>query len=588
DFFVLHTKGNIRLHHPEQKFPTPVAGGKYVRESNRYIGSEDSILFLKLPEKKSELQLSGPSSFKWLVEGSQQSLVSLKKGKLKVDAKDSLDKDLQIQVPYGSITIRQATLYIAVRSDGSAWVDVEAGQVQVRKESVEETKENPEILGQGENTLIASQKKDNKLNEKERKKLRVIFDYRRNESEDSKPEEKEKKKSHKEDSAQGSGSDDKAEGKVMASDAELKEGQADGEGEYRYDSGNIYKILAVFICILAVVAGIIWYLRRPKSKKKEKIKEAPKGDASDDNYDSDEIFVIRGNLTSHDGLFETEKTTHILGDVEDGAAIDAKHKLVIKGSFQGATLKSTENVSVQGGVNGQGRAIMEIDGDLESSYINELTAKIGGDVVAHQAIRNSKIAADGSITVETKDIMGGIIASYSTIECEKLGSDFCETEVILGQKASVVFEEKCRPEDKGADALEKTDDEAPTEEGKAEEGEAQDSGDDWGAGEEADGDGWGDEEVATKAEVDEEAQLEDELSEAIQESEAKKNDGENQNAAEVNPKASLRVFDEIVSASIIHGAARLEQKKPARGPVETQPDPENPSRLRLKGFVRNE
>jgi hypothetical protein len=214
-----------------------------------------------------------------------------------------------------------------------------------------------------------------------------------------------------------------------ASSAELVEGEGNAEGEYRWDSG----INPIFF-ILPLCIGIgIYYYKRKKQKEDEQTNSESGANQRDTGYESEDVQVWRGALTANDPPLVTVKKTIITGDVEDGASITAQHELVIKGSFQGAHLTSSHDVSVESGINGQNKARLDIQGKLTTSYISEAILVCGTQVEVQKAIRNATVLSEGDVRVLGKNILGGVVASHAVIQTPAIGSDFCETKILLGQ-----------------------------------------------------------------------------------------------------------------------------------------------------------
>jgi hypothetical protein len=56
----------------------------------------------------------------------------------------------------------------------------------------------------------------------------------------------------------------------------------------------------------------------------------------------------------------------------------------------------------------------------------------------------------------------------------------------------------------------------------------------------------------------------------------------------VHKKAKLQVFDEWISALVIHGDAKLDQQKELPGPIETKLDPTDSTKLQVVGFRKDD
>lgn len=420
---VVHLKGQVTTLSPGEPLPKLSEIGFEYSGNYKIFSSDFSELVLK-HQTSIEMSLAGLSNLEFLGLQENQHLLNFAKGHLLISLKQENKLAHLIKVPYGNIALTTGDVLVEVRQDNTAFV-----YAQTKNSKLTHMRGQKKTLKEGESVIIDRFGfKKPKINPD---KFRVIFDFSRDPSKEtlvmkSAAPNKQEQEGNK---PKESDSDSKTVRGKVAKDAKIVEGEGSGEGEYKWDLGP--NLLFFIIPILLLVATITYFkLRKPKDKTKEK---DSKDESSDDhNYEAEDVYVIRGNLTSNDEKLTTTKTTHILGDVEDGAEIEATHKLLIKGSFQGAKLISTHNVTIDGGINGTGKANLQINGDLKTTYIIEANILCTGNLTVSQAIRNSKVATEGLIKVERKDIIGGIIASRTGLECETLGSDFGETEIHLG------------------------------------------------------------------------------------------------------------------------------------------------------------
>lgn len=422
----------------------------------------------------------------------------LQKGAVRVVV-NQRQEALQVELPHGLVHLKQADVILLRRQDGATVMKVDDGlaQVLVKEKFIDVEKPKKVIIDEHGVRVI----EENLL-----ERSRAIFDFtERPEILEQAMEEREREEGDK--MVKGGEVDDiTIRGK--ASNAELVEGNANGEAEYRWK--NAMNPLYFLIPLIGIVAFVIWRKRAMAKAQAELAKQKSKAEPKDKSYESEDVHVIRNNITANDEPLVTHKETHILGDVEDGAVIEARHPLRIVGSFQGASLKASSHVSVEGGINGQNKAHMIIGGDLKASYISEAKVVCRGGVEVRKAIRNAEVVADGDIVVEEKNILGGFVSSLESISTPELGSDFCETQLELGRGASQIWQERCE------------------------------------------------EAVPWKS------------------------------SDEFNRRASLKVIDEWFSALVIHGEAKLDQKKEIPGPVATKLDPTDLSKLQVAGFRKDE
>lgn len=420
---IVHLKGQVTTLIPGEPLPKVSEIGFEYQGNYKIFSSDFSELVMK-HQDLIELSLAGLGNLDFLENQDAKRMLNFTKGFLLLSLKEANSTVHNIKVPYGQIELSQGEVFIEVRQDNTAFV-----YAQTKDMKLTHMRGQKKTLKEGESVIIDrfGFKKTNINPEKSR----VVFDFSRDESkEDLVMKSVAKNQQQQKDELQKNtdSSSTTVRGKV-AKDAKIVEGEGEGEGEYKWDLGPNLLFFAIPILIFA---GLIAFFKLRKPIKKTEEKNKTDKESKDSNYEAEDVYVIRGNLTSNDGKLSTTKTTHILGDVEDGAEIEATHKLLIKGSFQGAKLVSTHNVSIDGGINGMSKANLQINGDLKTTYISEANILCTGSIKVSQAIRNSKVAAEGLVVVEKKDIIGGIIASRTGIECEILGSDFGETEIHLG------------------------------------------------------------------------------------------------------------------------------------------------------------
>jgi len=433
-YHVIHQKGLITTLEPNDPFPQKSELGYEFKVPFKIFTPDFSELVL-LQTTVGELQLAGLSNLDLLKDQAQIRHLSLSKGYLALNLFKENTLAHTIAVPHGKIEWMVGNAIIEVRTDDSALVSAEQEQLTITHRRGE-----TKLLKTGESIVI--DRFGFKPVHTDLEKIRVIFDFSRKPEQEKKllaQAPKPKKTPHastEEKKAQASSPTAKS--KKVAKDAKITSGEGNGEGEYKWSLGP--NLLVILAPILLLAAWLV-FLRLKKAKQAQaELEETTKHKTNaKDEYHAEDVFVIRENLTSNDPKLITTKTTHILGNVEDGATIEASHKLLIKGSFQAAKLISTHGVTIESGINGSGKADLQIVGDLKTSYISEANILCLGTVKVDQAIRNSKIAAEGLIKVERKDIIGGLVASRTGIECQTLGSDFGETEIQLGNHAQVIW-----------------------------------------------------------------------------------------------------------------------------------------------------
>ena len=500
EFHAVHVKGGVTTLADQAKSPETLKFADVVFRSDTLF--MDKGAELKLAHLDGiELWLAASASLRWYGFEDVKDGFSLDTGALQVETEGGTEHPIEINIPYAKIRVQMALLRLHRQRDGRSILDLENGELIVfHKEKLHELK--------GPIKVLIDEKGLHPMEGKI--KSRAIFDFREDKKLILEQVVEERKRREENDRQSSASQDSSVRGK--ASDAKLVEGEADGEGEYRWDfSINPW----VFLIPLFLISLLVFYVKRMQKNNEKNLTSQKPVSNKDEAYDSDEIYVWRGNLTTNDPPLKTHKTTHILGDVEDGVKIEANHDLVIKGSIQGAEVIAAKNLTVETGINGQHKAILMIGGELKASYISEAKGLVLGDVEVQQAIHGCTLAVQGKVLVEKKNIVGGWIAALKGVQCEGLGSDFAETEILLGMPATDAWAEKTG------------------------------------------------EELAWEA-------------------------AKSQSPVDQDMKSSLAVMEEWVSATVIHGEAKLEQKDPMPGPVRTRIDPTDRSRLQIQGFKPDE
>ena len=445
-FHVSQLDGNAVIHRASAEYALIVKAGQVLQKGDLLNSDFDSKVVL-LDPGSTTLVLAPKTSLAWSGQAGRQTAFSLSAGGLKTLLQNR-PGPLVLNLPHGATSTSTGLAWTSVTTRGQAWIDLESGELLC-------THRNPKIqpvaLKPGDFVLLDELGIHRMHRDPaEREKFYERFVLSRGLAVVA---------ALADEATGGAGGKGGKGGKAgrdqemksetqkrqKLKDAHIEAGHGQGEGEYSYaKSSHLTAILLSALALLVLLGLGVWLwtrLRRrhPHPGEEEEDEEA---EAHHEQHVHDEdITVWRGNLTSHDKTLKTEKVTHILGDVEYGASIEAAHKLVIRGSFQGATLKAADHVTVQGGINGQGKGVLEIRGSLKTSYINEASVRTGGDIDADQGIRNSRVCANGEIRVMKKTIMGGTVACNRTITCQTLGSDFCNTEVILGLGADKVWQD---------------------------------------------------------------------------------------------------------------------------------------------------
>ena len=108
---------------------------------------------------------------------------------------------------------------------------------------------------------------------------------------------------------------------------------------------------------------------------------------------------IEGNVSFASGNIDSNVSVIVTGDVNTGFSVRSKKDILVHGIVEGAELTADGNITVKGGIQGKDQAVIEAGGDIQAKLIAYATVTAIGDIVVGNEILNSKIIADGKVSV---------------------------------------------------------------------------------------------------------------------------------------------------------------------------------------------
>lgn len=152
------------------------------------------------------------------------------------------------------------------------------------------------------------------------------------------------------------------------------------------------------------------------------------------------VVEIAGDVDFSVGNINFPGTVIVRGSVLGGFTVVAGEDVSISGTVEAATIQCKGNLTVKGGVLGQGRARLEAGADFAARFINEATVEARGNILTNGAILHSQVSAGGQVLVSGRDgsVAGGRVQALSGITCESAGSNMgTKTQLILGYEDDV-------------------------------------------------------------------------------------------------------------------------------------------------------
>jgi uncharacterized protein len=124
------------------------------------------------------------------------------------------------------------------------------------------------------------------------------------------------------------------------------------------------------------------------------------------------------------GNIRFEGSVVVEKDVADGFVIDADGDVQVGRGVGKATIRAGGNVLLKAGVNGNGAARIECEGNLFAKYVESSTVVCHGNVFAEEAVMHSHITAWRHCVLggRRSEIIGSNLVVGGSVWCKKLGS----------------------------------------------------------------------------------------------------------------------------------------------------------------------
>lgn len=164
------------------------------------------------------------------------------------------------------------------------------------------------------------------------------------------------------------------------------------------------------------------------------------------------IYNIQGDVNLKTGNVDFEESVVISGGVLSDFIIHAGQDIHINGLVEAAELAAGGNIYINGGVQGNLKAVIHASGNVVAKYLNNAKIKADGDVYVQGSITNSIVQCKGKLMVEGNKsvIVGGHICAEKEISADVIGSQIGSrtilelgAEVVVLMDARKDLEKKC-------------------------------------------------------------------------------------------------------------------------------------------------
>jgi len=131
------------------------------------------------------------------------------------------------------------------------------------------------------------------------------------------------------------------------------------------------------------------------------------------------------NVDNSTGDIEYEGSIVITGNVLAGFSVKSAGDISVNGIIEGSKVFATGNITINRGIQGMSKAIIQAGGNIVTKFIESAQSVIAGGNIETDTILHSKVIAKGQIIVNGKNglIIGGDVKSSSLIEAKTIGSE---------------------------------------------------------------------------------------------------------------------------------------------------------------------
>ncbi|MGM0507843.1 MAG: DUF342 domain-containing protein [Fusobacteriota bacterium] len=150
-------------------------------------------------------------------------------------------------------------------------------------------------------------------------------------------------------------------------------------------------------------------------------------------YETKGVNIETGNVEFNGNVI-------VNGDVDPGYEIRAKGNIEITGNVEKGNLMADGDIIVMGSIFGKHEGKIIAKGDIMANFVEAVTLEAGGDIVANEALMNTKAMANGSIKVIDKKgvVLGGELKASDHIEIKNLGSTRgAKTNIEVGENPKI-------------------------------------------------------------------------------------------------------------------------------------------------------
>jgi len=169
---------------------------------------------------------------------------------------------------------------------------------------------------------------------------------------------------------------------------------------------------------------------------------------------------VAKDVSYETGNIDSKVTVLVGADVRSGFSVRTDRDICIQSVVEGAKLEARGNITVKGGIEGGGKAVIDANGDVAAKFVTNATISSLENVIVESGIIQSKVWAGKRVIVSGHpgEIVGGEIDADEDVLASTIGSDMgVKTIIRLGRKTDQLAElmeeneKKCQEQEEAAE-----------------------------------------------------------------------------------------------------------------------------------------
>ncbi|SDM98506.1 hypothetical protein SAMN04487897_101712 [Paenibacillus sp. yr247] len=144
------------------------------------------------------------------------------------------------------------------------------------------------------------------------------------------------------------------------------------------------------------------------------------------------VYEVNGNVDYNIGNIDFVGTVVVRGNVLPGFKIRAAGDIRVTGGVEAAELEAEGSIDISAGIVGQNKAYVKAGKNVKSSFIQDATVEVAGELKVSQSIMHSTIRAGKAVNcIGSKGlIVGGTIQAGERVTARTIGNSMSTTTVV--------------------------------------------------------------------------------------------------------------------------------------------------------------